>query len=207
VRLQRSRVFPCPTPRIRWKKTSSRWRSSAAVPLGHKSSSGASFSCFVFNVARRESELVGEVWVDPTRVDAVSDLPAILEKLSANETVELSTGFPARLQRVEGVHNGEQYDAVLEPTGFDHLAIFAQKTGACSVDDGCGLGVNEDAPPPDRAQGDLASVYAVLGLADSTNDTKPEADEPPAGDQTPPQEGQTMNRDAMIAALASVVAL
>lgn len=158
---------------------------------------------FLFNVKAEENRLVGEVWIDPSRAEAVGDLTAILERLERGETVELSTGFPARLERVAGAFNGEEYDVVIRPIGFDHLAVFAEKTGACSVKDGCGLGANEGAePPPIRARGVLQRVYAVLGL---DTDTKPKADEPPGDNAS--KEGQSMNREQMIAALAAVVAL
>jgi hypothetical protein len=86
------------------------------------------------------------VWLDPSRATDVPDLTAILVKLDQGETVELSTGFPVRsVEEAPGVHNGRAYDRVIRPAGFDHLAVFAGKTGACSVTDGCGLGVNHAA--------------------------------------------------------------
>jgi hypothetical protein len=104
----------------------------------------------VFNAAVRNvtgnPELTAQVWLDVDRADDVPELKEILKRLNNGETVELSTGFPVRVTAQTGVHNGEQYDAVLEPFGADHLAIFADKTGACSVSDGCGLGVNQSEP-------------------------------------------------------------
>ena len=158
---------------------------------------------FLFNVRAEPGRLIGDVWIDPTRAADVGDLTAILERLEGSETVELSTGFKARIEATKGVFNGESYDLVIRPMGFDHLAIFARKTGACSVEDGCGLGVNEEAgtpPEPQDARDDLAEVYNALGITD----TKP-ADDPPGG--TAPEEGQSMNRAQLIAALVSVVAL
>lgn len=163
---------------------------------------------FLFNVRIEDGRMRGDVWLDPRRAEAVSDLTRIFEKLDAGETVELSTGFPARLERTSGIHNGEKYDVVLRPSGFDHLAVFAEKTGACSVDDGCGVG-NEAAAgdtPPTEARGVLRRVYAILGLDRAKKDDSKPADEPP-GDTSPKEEGQSMNREQMIAALAAVVAL
>ncbi|MFP3947161.1 MAG: hypothetical protein ACLFWG_00390, partial [Longimicrobiales bacterium] len=85
-----------------------------------------------------------DVYLDPARVEDVSDLGTILTKLEALEPVELSTGFPLRgLERASGTFEGRKYDKVLRPAAFDHLALFAEhRKGACSLEDGCGLLVN-----------------------------------------------------------------
>lgn len=99
----------------------------------------------LYNVRVEDGELKGDVFLDPARAEDVGDLAAILERVEDGEPVELSTGFPLREAKpAEGVHNGERYDLVIRPAGFDHLAVFAEKTGACSVSDGCGLGIHED---------------------------------------------------------------
>lgn len=132
-----------------------------------------------------------EVFIAEDRASEVEDLVAILERLDAGETVELSTGFPLRaVEETPGVHNGEEYDLVLRPYGFDHLAVFAEKRGACSVDDGCGLSGNEDGgkeegdgagqsqPPstsenqddPSRWQRVQQVVMEMFGMADNQSD-------------------------------------
>jgi hypothetical protein len=101
----------------------------------------------IFGAKIENEKLVGEVWIDEARSAAVNGLAPILEKLDNGETVELSTGFPVFIDRTPGVHNGKKYDAVIRPGGgLDHLAIFADQIGACSVADGCGLAANHEGP-------------------------------------------------------------
>jgi len=101
---------------------------------------------FVFS-ARVErngtTALKGDVWLDLNRASQIEELQEIVQRLRKGERVELSTGFPTLAEETPGVFNGEAYEMVLHPHGADHLAIFAHKTGACSVEDGCGLGVQE----------------------------------------------------------------
>src|SRR5687768_6963917 len=104
---------------------------------------------FLFNTRAENAQLKGDVYLDPARADSVAGLSDIFAKLEKNETVELSTGFPTAIEMLPGVFNGREYDVTLLPGGFDHLAVFADKRGACSVRDGCGLGINHEGPCED----------------------------------------------------------
>lgn len=182
----------------------------APVLIDHPTSGGRSVSGrtpgilnamgvgFLFNVRAENGELKGDVWLDPSRVDAVNDLGPILAKVDNGTPVELSTGFPAMIENVSGTHDGERYDMVLKPAGFDHLAVFAEKTGACSVSDGCGMSTNESDPPATEGPGLFGRVLAALGFQPTPAD-----DPAPASPPTSPQEGDSMNRDQMIAALVA----
>lgn len=89
--------------------------------------------------------LTAEVWLDESRAEAVDGLTAVLARLDAGEPVELSTGFDSFIETTNGTADGEPYSLVMRPHGADHLAIFPDVTvGACSVRDGCGLGVNAE---------------------------------------------------------------
>lgn len=96
------------------------------------------------------AELKAEVWLDTSRTEEVPELQNILDSLEADTPVELSTGFMAFVEEEAGVFNGREFDLVMHPVGADHLAIFSEAIGACSVSDGCGLGVNQD------GEGDMA---------------------------------------------------
>lgn len=101
----------------------------------------------LFNVRAEDGALKGDVFIDPSRTDDVSDLEAVLAKVERGEPAELSTTFPVReVTNESGSHEGKRYDKIIRPGGFDHLAVFAEKEGACSVEDGCGLGVNHKGP-------------------------------------------------------------
>ena len=91
-------------------------------------------------------EVRADVWLEAARAAEVKELDVILAKLDRNESPEISTGFPLRgLEETPGAHNGKEYDRVLRPGGWDHLAVFADtKRGACSVKDGCRLNVNHE---------------------------------------------------------------
>jgi hypothetical protein len=105
---------------------------------------------WIFNT-RAESDgpgvrrLVGEVWLDISRAATVPGLQAVLERIEAGGAVELSTGFPVETVDRVGEFAGQQYEIVMRPLGADHLVISTEMRGACSVDNGCGLGVNEEA--------------------------------------------------------------
>jgi hypothetical protein len=102
----------------------------------------------LYRVRAADGAMRGHVYLDLSRVDAVPDLKVILARLDAGEKVELSTGFPVSIDNTPGVVNGAEYDRVIMPIGFDHLAVFANQTGACSIKDGCGLAANDDADDP-----------------------------------------------------------
>jgi hypothetical protein len=99
----------------------------------------------LFNVRAQDGALKADVYLNPKRADHVADLKVILGKLEKGEKVEVSTGFPVAVEEVAGVFNGQAYDRIIHPAGFDHLAVFAETIGACSVEDGCGLAQNEGA--------------------------------------------------------------
>lgn len=110
----------------------------------------------------RERRLTAEVWLEEARAEAVPELKTILQRLDAGNAVELSTGFPCIAVNQTGEHNGEHYDFVMRPIGVDHLAVSSEFTGACSVADGCGLGVNESA---ETAEEDAATADGAIAAA------------------------------------------
>lgn len=162
---------------------------------------------FLFNAEARDGKLKGEVFLDPARAGDVPDLRAILEKLENGEPVEVSTGFPVAVEEKPGVHNGEEFDRVIHPAGFDHLAVFAEATGACSVADGCGLAQNHKGPCETEDTVDEESVDTIAeklanrlkGLFAGDEGESP--NEGSESDETS-EEDETMNRDTLIAELA-----
>jgi hypothetical protein len=102
--------------------------------------------------------LVAEVWLDEARADSVPGLQAVLDAVNSGRRVELSTGFPVNIETVNGVFNSENYEAVIRPAGADHLVISTEMTGACSVSDGCGLGVNQETKPMAEGKGQFSKL-------------------------------------------------
>lgn len=149
------------------------------------------------------ARIKAEVWLEVARAQEVPELQTIFDMLNRGELVELSTGFPTAVEEVAGTHNGRSYDMVLHPNGADHLAIFDDKIGACSVADGCGLGVFEKVPEedivaetkPDQKEEALGIIKTILSwvpgitVASGTGgtDTQPPVVDTPPDTKTGPE--------------------
>jgi hypothetical protein len=135
---------------------------------------------WVFNAridtARGAPALKADVYLDVARVAEVAEFAEVLDAVERHEAVELSTGFVALMEDVDGVSaDGVPYGVVLEPQGADHLVISTVLTGACSVRDGCGLGVNQT-----RGGGVMST--AVAGMQAARAEAAAGADEVGAAD-------------------------
>jgi len=97
----------------------------------------------VFN-ASVNGKLTAEGWFDVERTETVDS--RILNKLKREEPVELSTGlFTTNLPaEPNAVFNNTTYTSIATNYRPDHLAVFVDKVGACSLNDGCGVLVNAD---------------------------------------------------------------
>lgn len=163
---------------------------------------------FLFNAKAEGDALKADVFLDPDRAGDVPDLTAILAKLEAGEKVEVSTGFPVRVEDSPGALNGEEYDVVIHPAGFDHLAVFAKQIGACSVSDGCGLAQNHEGPcaeeesVDEETEGRLAGAINKLVNFLGGQTAEEEAEEEVEGANNSEEDG-SMNRENMIAQLAA----
>jgi hypothetical protein len=95
----------------------------------------------VFNTQMDGSKLKAEAWFDIQALAAKS--PESLAKIQAGEVMEVSVGVFSEEDTEEGEYNNEQYVAIARNLRPDHLALLPGQTGACSVNDGCGLRVNK----------------------------------------------------------------
>ncbi|WP_408954740.1 DUF2213 domain-containing protein [Natroniella sp. ANB-PHB2] len=90
-------------------------------------------------------ELKGEVWLDIERCQQfggeAKEVLDIIEE--GEEAVEVSTGYYRLVERAEGVFKGQSYNGVQRNILPDHLAVLPNDTGACSVEDGCGIKTNQ----------------------------------------------------------------
>lgn len=92
-------------------------------------------------------KLMAEAWFD---VDKTREVDArIISRIERGEQIELSTGLftdniPVSNEE-EAVYNGKKYTHVAKNYRPDHLAILPDETGACSLKDGCGVGVTNKA--------------------------------------------------------------
>lgn len=166
----------------------------------------------LFNTRAEGDALRADVYLDPARAGDVPDLTAILAKLEAGEKVEVSTGFPVSIDETPGAFNGEQYERVIHPVGFDHLAVFAKSIGACSVKDGCGLAANHEGEceqeervkeVDEETQGRLAAaINKLVNLLGGQSGSEEGDGHDGLDDADNSEGGDPMNREQMIAQLA-----
>lgn len=98
----------------------------------------------VFNARLEDGSLKADVFVDLERARAVEDAGDVVQNVERGRPGEVSTGFGTHVENAAGSFGGEEYEAVLRRIRPDHLALLPSEKGACSVEDGCGLGVNHD---------------------------------------------------------------
>lgn len=98
----------------------------------------------VFNaVVDDEGKLKAEAWINIVKTQKVDN--RIFKKIKDKQPVELSTGlFMEAEPAPEGsVFNNKEYGLIAKNYAPDHLAILPDQKGACSLEDGCGLLINE----------------------------------------------------------------
>lgn len=138
---------------------------------------------------------MGEAWFDIEHCKNLGEQAAnIIDKLESGENISVSTSyFFDRLP--SGEYDGELRDEVAGNIRPDHLAILLNKSGRCSIEDGCMVGAAND-------EGELA----VAALPDDPD----ESDEDPMGednsdstvqDDDPQSENED---DGIIAAIRSL---
>jgi len=90
--------------------------------------------------------LNAEAWFDIEKTKNVN--PEVLNKLELNEPMELSTGLSMDREKVVGNKQvqGKPYHSVARNYQPDHLAVFTDQVGACSLHDGCGIHNAEGEP-------------------------------------------------------------
>lgn len=91
--------------------------------------------------ARFQGKLVAEGWFDVELCKR--NAPKVLANLEAGKPLELSTGLFTTNVPAEGTYNGKGYKYEARNYKPDHLAVFVDKIGACSLADGCGVLVNQ----------------------------------------------------------------
>jgi len=88
-----------------------------------------------------EGKLIAEGWFDIDKTRQV-DI-RILNRLNKGDPVELSTGLYTDNEESAGTYEGKAYTHIARNYRPDHVAILPDDIGACSLDDGCGVLVNQ----------------------------------------------------------------
>lgn len=95
----------------------------------------------VFNTDVDGTKLKAEAWIDEDKLSSLH--PEVLEAINNGEEMEVSLGMFTENEEVEGEWNGEKYERIARNHRPDHLALLPDAVGACSCEDGCGIGANE----------------------------------------------------------------
>jgi hypothetical protein len=88
---------------------------------------------------RYEGKLIAEGWLDLQKTRSIA--PSIVANIMHGRPIELSTGLFTDNHPSTGTYNGKSYTHIARNFRPDHLAILLGKQGACSLNDGCGVGV------------------------------------------------------------------
>lgn len=96
----------------------------------------------VYNTEVEGTKLKAEVWLDEDRLNTVSE--TTLADINAMKQIEVSLGMFTENEMTPGKYNEEEYVGVAKSHRPDHLAILPDQVGACSCEDGCGLGANKE---------------------------------------------------------------
>lgn len=99
----------------------------------------------VRNPTIRNTKLVAETWFDAEKTKEVD--PRVYNALVSGKKIELSTGLDTDNQPASlgASYNGRYYTHIARNYRADHLAILPDQVGACSLQDGCGVLVNQAA--------------------------------------------------------------
>jgi len=95
---------------------------------------------WTMNPELKGNKLHMEAWIDVARVEELGGVfQETYDRIVAQEDVEVSVGFFSDLQKAKGKFNGQAYSGIWRNIKPDHLAVLSAGTGACSVEDGCGI--------------------------------------------------------------------
>lgn len=87
-----------------------------------------------------KGDLITECWFELERLEAVDK--RVLEAIEKSQVLNVSVGVFFDPEPSTGEFDGKSYTVIAHNYIPDHLAILPDQLGACSVADGCGLGVN-----------------------------------------------------------------
>jgi len=96
----------------------------------------------VFNAHMSGVQLKAEAWIEKAKLQANNE--NLHDRIMNGEIIEVSVGVFSDEQEIEGTWHNETYRAVAYNFRPEHLALLPNQQGACSVNDGCGIRVNNE---------------------------------------------------------------
>ena len=94
----------------------------------------------IYNTNVSGTKLRGEAWLDEEKLRQIN--PVTLTHVNEAKPIEVSIGVFTEEEVETGDWNGETYEAIAKNHRPDHLALLPGGTGACSIEDGCGIRAN-----------------------------------------------------------------
>ena len=95
----------------------------------------------IYNTILDDKKLKLEAWIDLERAESLGGVisETVKRLQSGEEIVEISTGLFSNVEAKTGKFNEVDYEGIWRNIVPDHLAILSEATGACSIEDGCGV--------------------------------------------------------------------
>lgn len=102
---------------------------------------------YIFNARFERNAIKCEAWFDiasTKKIDA-QNRTDVYQRLVSGQPIELSTGLFTDNEPAMGgaAFNGRKYESIARNYRPDHLAVLPTERGACSINDGCGINVNQ----------------------------------------------------------------
>ena len=107
----------------------------------------------VYHTKVNGTKIQSEAWFDAEKLGLVDS--EVLKSIQNSKKLEVSVGVFSDEEDSEGEWNGEHYTKIAHNHRPDHLAILPDCEGACSIADGCGLGVNATVIAMEKKRADL----------------------------------------------------
>jgi hypothetical protein len=96
----------------------------------------------VYNTNVDGKKLKAEVWFDEDKLNTISE--GTLLAINDSKEIEVSLGMFTENEKEVGVYKEEEYTGIAHNHRPDHLAVLPDQKGACSCEDGCGIGANKN---------------------------------------------------------------
>lgn len=158
---------------------------------------------FLLKTNTKGGKLRSEGWFDIEHTQRIE--PRIYEALITNTPIELSTGLGTTDEQVTGncPSTGRPYLSIARNYRPDHLAVLPDQVGACSLNDGCGVLVNQTQTSSEGPMkstiwmklGELLGVTNSQSLSVTTNTPKKDEKGRFSGASEPENEDGSLSKD------------
>jgi hypothetical protein len=117
-----------------------------------------------YNVSVDGNKLKGEMWLDVAKCEA-----NLIRHLESGGLLEVSTGYLCDAEAISGEWNGRPYKEVHRNIHPDHIALLPGEIGACSIEDGCGVGRTNNRTITMKINEAVETIRRALGLRSNCN--------------------------------------